>query len=84
MYLQLIQATANNGVNTIKYIPFNPDDDLTLKKYGFLTISHLEVVLWRVKSSDVGQSKITKNVVLAGLGEKGQRAVLAAVQEGKG
>ena len=40
-------------------------------KNGFITISHLEAVLWRVKSSGVGQSKITKKVVLAGLGGKG-------------
>ena len=35
-----------------------------------LTLSHPEDLPWRVKSSGVRQSKITKGTVLAGLGEK--------------
>ena len=39
-------------------------------RYVQLTLSHPEALPWRVKSSHVRQSKITKGTVLAGLGEE--------------
>ena len=38
---------------------------------NLLTLSHQEAVPWRVKSYSVRQSKLTKGIVLASLGEKG-------------
>ena len=40
------------------------------KYHSLLTLSHPEALHWRVKSSGIRQSKITKVVVLAGLGNK--------------
>ena len=39
-------------------------------QYIIWTLSHPEALHWRVKSSDVRQSTITKGTVLAGLGEE--------------
>ena len=36
----------------------------------YLTLSHPEALHWQVKSSGIRQSKITKGMVLAGLGEE--------------
>ena len=45
-------------------------------RWAQLTFSHPEGLLWRVKSSGVRQSKITKCPLLAGLGEKGLKQQL--------
>ena len=44
--------------------------DVSVRANSYLTLSHPEALHWRVKSSAVRQSKITKGTVLAGLGEE--------------
>ena len=67
--------------NRFTYITFSPNLALkeqiinitcnTCIQWSYLTLSHPEALLWRVKLSGVRQSKITKCPLLATLGGKG-------------